>query len=119
MEYRNPIVSSLSMKRTTTSPAAVGRKSRAGSKRTVDRLRRELDDTVGTSRGGGAKRGHSDMGLNVACTASSLSHLPSNNLNKKLRRCISWDVRPPMVYEPKESCKVKLDDRNEVWYSVR
>jgi hypothetical protein len=118
MEHRAPFVSSLSMKRTPSSPATILQCS-SSSKRTIPSMKRKLTEPSGSSRrGGGAKRGHSISGLSCGSAASSISYLPSNDHSKKLRRSISWDVRPPKVYEPKERCKEKLDDQNEVWYSV-
>jgi hypothetical protein len=82
-----------------------------------------------------SRRGHSDIALMSSSGTSGLSHLARSSNTKRLRRSISWDVRPPTVHVLKPctakstSLNIKDDDermeaedgggKNKSWYSVR
>jgi hypothetical protein len=109
-----------------------------------DKIKRKASKrTLNTSRrcssvsydGTASRRGHSDMALVSSSRTSGLSYLSRPSGTKRLRRSISWDVRPPTVHVLKR-CTVQsttLNDKddskrmetldgggkNETWYSVR
>jgi hypothetical protein len=71
------------------------------------------------------------MALESSSGSAGLSHLMRPGSKKRLRRSISWDVRPPKVHELKRCSAVnkataeggdRMDEgegsRNESWYSV-